>query len=134
MRTRVIVAFIALFVVGCSGSQFVKRSSSTLSIALTATNAARNAFVDWDKSHQSALVDAATDSTSAAAKLAAYRNKRRRVVRAFTVAYSSIAVAAALVPLVEQGARKEYELVAMIAAAVNAAAAVKAAIDALEGQ
>lgn len=133
MRVRGPIVFIALLALGCgSRAQFVKRSSTTLSIALVATNAGRSAFVDWDKSHQKSIVEAAKSVEEATTKLKSYRTNRRVVIRAFTVAYSSIAVAAALIPLVEKGVRKELELVAVITAAVQAAAAVKAALDALD--
>ena len=132
MRTRCYFILLALLV-GCgSRAQFVKRSNATLSTALAATNAARSAFVDWDRSHQKSIVDSAKSAAEATAKLSSYRAKRRAVIRSFTVAYSSIAVAAALLPLVEKGTRKELELVAVITAAVQAVAAVKAAMDAFD--
>ncbi len=132
MRARATIALIVVALAACGGrAQFVKSTTSALATALAATNATSNAFVSWDKSHQAAIVANATTKQEAQDNLASYRNKRRAVVRALTVAYSTIAAAATLLPLVENGSRQELELVALVTAAVEAAADVKKAIDAL---
>lgn len=66
----------------------------TLSATLLSVNAARDGFVEWDKQYQESIVDAATSLEEGKDKLLAYREDRDIVLRAFEVAYRTIAVAA----------------------------------------
>lgn len=116
----------------CSGS-FTDRAHRTLNTTLAATNAARDEFVAWDKAKQLELVDAAETKEAAEAALAEYRRKRAPVLRAFTIAYTSIAAAAAMVPLVDKGIKKESDLVPLLTDAVNAAVELKKAYDVIKG-
>lgn len=65
-----------------------------MSTALTATDAARDAFLDWDREHQQHLVDAAPTTDDATAALEVYRGQRDRVILAFSATYTLIAAAA----------------------------------------
>lgn len=115
---------------GCGGS-FSQKARKSLNTALAATNAAQAGFVGWDKQHQLDIVDRSTSKEEATAALVGYRAKRQAVVRAFTISYTSIAAAATLIPLVERGERKDAELAGLLLEVVNAASAVKKAIDAI---
>ena len=133
MRHRIApVALVALLVIGCGGGSFVDKADKTLATSLAATNAARDEFLRWDALHQLELVDAATTEVEAEAALATYRKKRAPVVKAFAVAYSAIAAAAAIVPLVQEGTKPKRDLVELLSDAVTAALAVKSVIEALE--
>ncbi len=127
MRRIAPVALVALLVASCGGS-FVDNASKTLATSLTATNAARDEFLRWDQDQQLGIVDAATTAKEAKTTLAAYRTRRGPVLKAFTVAYSSIAAAAAILPLVEAGTKPERDLVKLLSHAVVAALAVKDAV------
>lgn len=115
-------AIMGMVVLLCAcGARTVERATDTLKVAHGATNAARSAFVEWDSVHQAALVERATSAEVATATLAAYRLKRAAVIRSFAIAYSSIAAAATLIPLVESGKRSEAELLVMVLDAATAA-------------
>lgn len=132
MRHRIApVALVALLIVGCGGGSFVDKADKTLATSLAATNGARDEFLRWDALHQLELVDAATTEVEAEAALATYRKKRAPVVKAFTIAYSAIAAAAAILPLVEKGTKPERDLVKLLSDAVMAALAVKAVVEAV---
>jgi hypothetical protein len=66
------------------------------------------------------IVDRATTREGAEAELAEYRGKRQRVVQAFAVAYSAIASAATIVPLVEMGKKSPADLVKLLGEAASA--------------
>lgn len=129
------VVVLALLVAspGCGGS-FTDTANKTLSTSLAATNAARDQFISWDKAHQMELVDAAATKEEAEAALAAYRAKRVKVIRAFTIAYTSIGAAAALIPLVDKGIKKELDLLPLLTDVAAGVAAVKEAYDAIKGE
>lgn len=131
-RSGLLILAVLVTLVACSGS-VKQRADTALSTALAATNAARDQFLAWDKAHQLELVEAAQTREQGEASLAAYRAKRAPVLHAFTVAYASIGAAAALVPLVERGIRKDTELTGLIAEAAAAIAAIREAVAALRG-
>lgn len=137
MRPARVVPILLLLAVACGPKQsetpVTDTADKALSTALAAANAARDSFVEWDKAHQLEIVDGAKSREAGAAALAAYRVKRGKVLRAFVGAYASISAAAALVPLVARGERRDADLVGLIAEAVAAVQAVKAAIDEIKG-
>jgi hypothetical protein len=132
MRRPAIAALVLVVLAACGGS-FTDKANKTLATSLAATNAARDQFLAWDKAHQLELVDGATTKDEAEAKLAAYRMKRQPVLKAFTAAYVSIAAAAAMLPLVDKGIKREFDLIPLLSDAVSAALAVKEGYDALRG-
>jgi hypothetical protein len=121
-----------LLAISCGGG-IASRAHKTLAISLSAANAARDSFTAWDKDHQLEIVHNATTREEAEAKLAAYRHTRADVLAGFTVAYTSIAAAAAVIPLVARGDRQELDLIGLVAQAAKATAEVQAAIKALRG-
>ncbi len=131
---RASVAVLFLFVAGCGGASFTDTANKTLSTSLAATNAARDQFLSWDKAHQMELVAVATSPEEAKDALAAYRAKRMPVIKAFTITYTSIGAAAALVPLVEKGIKKETDLIRLLVDVASAASAVKDAYNAIKGE
>lgn len=136
MRPARIVPLMLLLAVACGPKKSETPATDTadkaLSTALAAANAARDSFVEWDKAHQLAIIDDAATREEGAAALAVYRDKRGKVLRAFVAAYASISAAAALVPLVERGERRDADLIGLITEAVAAVQAVKHAIDAIK--
>jgi hypothetical protein len=126
MKTRAIAIFM-IIMAACGGS-VTQRTSQALGTALGATNAARDQFSAWDKQHQLDIVDRATTREQAEAELAAYRAKRQKIVQAFTVAYGAIASAAATVPLVEAGVKKETDLLGLLTDAVGAVQTVMGSV------
>jgi hypothetical protein len=118
---------IAMLIVGAScGGSFTDQASKTLATTLTATAAASDQFVEWDKQHQLDIVDDSKTRAEAEERLASYRAKRQRVMKSFTVAFSAIASAAAIVPLVEDGTAGKSDLAKLL---LDAASAVKTALD-----
>lgn len=132
MRSARIVPLV-LILAACGGS-FTDRANKTLATSLAATNAARDQFLAWDKAHQLELVDGSTTKDEAEAKLAAYRMKRQPVLKAFTLAYTAIGAAAATIPLVDKGIKREFDLIPLLADAVVAVTAIKEGYDALRGE
>ena len=126
--TFVGVVLVAALLLQCGGSAR-SRANETLHTALGATNAARDLFVQWDRQHQLDLVERASSREEGEAQLASYRKDRQAVVSNFAVAYSAIAAAATLVPLVDAGQRPFSELSVLVAEAVRAAIVVKTTID-----
>lgn len=124
----VLAAYLVITACACGGS-LTKNANKSLATALSATNAARDTFVDFDKDHQLGLVDDATSREDAESALAKYRSDRARVLQAFTAAYSAIGAAAAMIPLVEKGEKKEADFRAILFDAVAAALEVKNAVD-----
>jgi len=122
----------ALLLTAC-GSSFVDRTQSTLNTSLVATNAARDEFVAWDKAHQQELVATSETQQEAADKLAEYRKKRAPILRSFTVAYATIGAAAAMLPLIDKGLKKEADLVPLLTDIVRATIAIRDAYQAIRG-
>lgn len=77
---------------GCGSSTRVK----TLNATLIAVDSARDGFVQYDRQHQSELVEAAPTRDLAAIELAKYRLSRQPIVEAFAQTYKLIATAALL--------------------------------------
>lgn len=127
-------AIVVVLLVACGGGSFTDKANKTLATSLAATNAARDQFLAWDKAHQLELVDGSTTKDEAQAKLAAYRMKRQPMLKAFTMAYTAIGAAAAMLPLIDKGIKKEFDLIPLLSDAVSAALAVKEGYDALRGE
>jgi hypothetical protein len=125
--------FMLLFLTACGGSQ--KRldiARDSLATSLTATTAARDAFLDWDRGHQIHLAETAPSQEAGAAALAAYRKKKQTVLTALTAAYSSIAAAAGALALAGEGV-DVATLAQLTADAMKAFAAVQQAIAQTRG-
>ncbi len=112
---------------GCAGT--TKHADKSLSTVLAATTAARDSFVAWDAQQQTWIVEQATTREEGEARLKNYRDKRQKVLKAFTIAYQSLASAAAVMPLVERGERKESEFESYLRDALNAILVIKEAIQ-----
>lgn len=96
-----------------------------LATALSATNAAREAFISWDGDHQLTIVAGATSREDGEKKLADYRARRADVVAAFTLAYSSIAAAEVAFEL------REERSLALAREALASVLAVRSAVEQL---
>lgn len=118
MVRRSSMILVLILAAGCGN--FTEKASSTLATTLAATNSARDEFIKWDKQHQLDLVDKAKTRTEAEEGLKAYRKKRQKIVQSFTIAYSAIAGAAAILPLVEDGKKPKEDLAKLLVDAVNA--------------
>ena len=129
-RYAIVILFSVLAACGAKTS-YVQKARTTVSVTHEAVKAADAGFLSWDKQHQLELVSQSESREEAEAKLTAYRAKREPIVKAFAIAYSSIAAAAAVIPLVEKGINPETELVDLLADALKASIEVKAAIDQL---
>jgi len=88
LKLPVLVALCALFV-ACTHSA----RQDTITSAFIATNAARDAYVQYDAAQQDKIVKEATSLDDGKAKLAAYREKRTKYLALFPVVYTSIKVA-----------------------------------------
>ena len=133
-RPRSIHLISVLLVAAACGGSFTDKANKTLATSLAATNGARDSFLAWDKDHQLGLVDKATSKEEAVAALAVYREKRAPVLQAFTVAYSVIGAAAALIPLIERGEKKDFDLIPLLVDAASATSDIRAAIDTIRGE
>lgn len=129
-----VVVALAVTVTGCSGKQVVARSTTFVETAHGTLNGARDAFIEWDREHQLAIVEAAQSEEQARVHLATYRAKRQELWRAFQVAYGAVAAAAAAIPLAEAAVLPQRELIDLVSAAVTAVAKVKNAIDVITGE
>jgi hypothetical protein len=116
----------------CGGKAVSQHANEALSKTMAATNAARDSFKVWDKEHQMLLVERADDSADVIRAVSAYRERRAHVLDAFTKVYTVIGAAAALVPLVERGERRDLELTAALVEVVVAFDAVRKAIGELK--
>lgn len=125
-----VLAVVLVVLAACSGS-FAERANRTLTTSLAVTNAARDQFLAWDAAHQQEIVATSATREEAESRLAAYRTKRVAVVKAFTYAYVTIGTAAALVPLVERGIKRDVDLVPLLTEVAVAVAAVRDAYKTL---
>lgn len=66
---------------------------TAINTTLSTLNAANNTFVQFDKVHQKAIVDAAPSKAAGEQKLADYRATQLKIVEAFATAYRAVAVA-----------------------------------------
>lgn len=72
-----------------------KQREKTLNTALVSVQAAREAFMTYDRTRQDGIVDRATSLEEGKAELAEYRAKTQaRIVSLFIAAYTAIGVAA----------------------------------------
>ncbi len=94
---------------------------TALKTSLTALNAARDGFVQWDKQKQTKIVADAKTLEDGKKALADYRSKRAPVIEGFTVAYSALALAAL------------DDNMARLTEAINTAAALYKLIKSLTG-
>lgn len=77
-----VVVLAAVMLLGCARGK---------NEVLSALDAARDGFADWDLTHQRDLVDQGKDSADVDAALLAYRSKRDGVILAFLDAYAALA-------------------------------------------
>lgn len=113
MLTVLLLGGLAVGQSGCAASQ----RESTIKAAMVTVDAAQKAYVIHDADAQDKIVKSATSSEDGKAKLAAYRLKRERVVKAFVAAYQAIATGAQL--------SDDRSLASIASAAVEVIAAVK---------
>jgi hypothetical protein len=118
-----------LFSFSACGGSMADRTNKALGTAIVATDAARDQFVQWDKQHQIDIVDKATTREQAELGLMEYRERRQRIIQAFTIAYSSMATAAATIPLVQAGKKSDRDLAKML---IDAIAAVETVMTSLQ--
>jgi hypothetical protein len=134
MRRTIPVLIVLAALTACgprSDGPAIDQTRLGLQTALTATNAARDAFVAWDKDHQARIVEEATSLDDGKAKLAAYRMQRADVSATFVLAYSAIAGAATALALADTE-RDTAQLVTMAREALVAVVAVRAAVKQLQ--
>jgi hypothetical protein len=84
------LGLVVLLAVACGPSA----QQRTLRATLVTVNAARDAFLVWDRTHQSLIVHAALELQQAKRELASYRSARETIVLLFETVYKAIAVAA----------------------------------------
>lgn len=128
MRIKLSLVAITLVLCAACGGSISERANKSISTALSATNAASDQFTKWDKQHQLDIVDRATTREDAESGLREYREKRQRIVQAFTVAYTSMATAAATVPLVQAGEKSDRDLIKLLAESIGAVQTVISSI------
>ena len=131
-QCRQIAITTVLFWVAACGANFTDKAHKTLATSLIATNAARDGFVEWDHMHQLKIVEAAQTRMEAETALATYRAKRKMVLQSFLGAYTTIAAALAILPLIERGTKGDGELTPLLLDAVRAVIAVKAALKEIQ--
>lgn len=115
--TTLLVLLAATTLLACGASTRQK----AIDTGLASLNAARDGFVTFDALHQEQIVAKATTLEEGKAQLAAWREKRKRVVDAFVIAYRALSTAALL--------NDDQSLAAFI----TAAATVAKTIDELTG-
>ena len=91
MRRSVLFVIVLLAVAAGCGPNARQKALKT---SVTALNAARDGFVQWDKHKQAQIVEDATSLDEGKAALKTYRDKRGPVLEGFTVAYAALALAA----------------------------------------
>lgn len=90
--TRYLLVVLAFVVIGCGASSYKKSVRASLLV----TDAAHDGFVAYDRERQAQIVEASTSLVQGQAELAAYREKRSRIVELFDGTYRAIAAAAVL--------------------------------------
>lgn len=137
LYTGALVVGVALAIVaaGCGGSQkeTLQRADRGLAIALQATSAARDGFTAWDKAHQDQIVRDAESLEAGKAALAHYWTQREPVLKAFVLAYSSIALASSALALYDAGRVGEMNVIQKLQEAAAAVEAVLRAVKLLGG-
>jgi len=89
----IVSILIALSLFACGQNAQLKRNSSLI-VALTTVDAARDSFIAWDREHQETIVKNATSKEDAEAKLTAYRKKQAEISSLFKSAYDTMKAAA----------------------------------------
>lgn len=92
MLAVLLLGGLAVSQTGCAASA----RESTIKAALITVDASKEAYVVYDGHAQTEIVAKATSLDDGKAKLEAYRASREKLVKALTVAYQAIAVAAQL--------------------------------------
>lgn len=92
MLAVLLLGGIAVTQTGCAASQ----RESTIKAAMITVDASKEAYVVYDAHAQTEIVAKATSLDDGKAKLAEYRARREKLVKALTVAYQAIATAAQL--------------------------------------
>lgn len=129
---RISILILFSLVTACGGqTTYIQKAQKSLAVTYEAVQVAEKAFVSWDTSHQQEIVAKSNSPEEAAAALNAYRDKRQPVIKAFVVAYSSIASIGAIIPLVEKGLKPESDLMTLLSEAFMASIEVKRAIEAI---
>jgi len=129
-RLSLVVLF--TLVTACGGqTSYIQKAQKSLTVTHQAVQIAEKAFDSWDGTHQQELVAKASSPEEATASLAAYRDKRQPVIKAFVIAYTSIASVSAIIPLVDKGLKPETDLMALLGEAFMASIQVKKAVDAI---
>lgn len=88
-RVLALIAFAAL-IAGCTKAA----RQDTIKTTLIATNAARDALLQYDDAAQAKIVESATSLDDGKKKLAEYRERRAKVIALFPIVYYSIIAAA----------------------------------------
>ena len=108
------------FLVACGASA----RDTSLRTSFVGVSAARDGFVQWDESHQDAIVESATSIADGKEKLAVYRAERVQIIAAFETAYRAISFAAITkdTPLLEMlaAAKSLYDAIEKLKASVAA--------------
>lgn len=131
----IIAAILLLTCSGCGGAaKAADRANRSIAATLEAVNAAHEGFVEWDKIHQDEVLAASGSQEEYDAKVAGYRLERGKVTQAFVAAYSTIAAAAGIVPLVGAGKATIADLLAALEGVADATVDVKRAIDLIQKQ
>ena len=128
LRARFAVV-VLLLMAACASSD--RKIQESLSVALRATDAAQAAFTTFDARRQVAIAETAPTREAAVDALEAYRDKRQIVLSAFTAAYSALASAATVAPLVAEGKYPPGELWRALERAAQATLAAHNALERL---
>jgi len=124
---------VLVLVVGATACGAGNKSQKAVATAFTAVQSAGDSFTAWDAERQLEIVDEAESREAAEAALADHRRRQAVVLEAFAYAYSAIGAAAAATVLLAEGEKFDGDVDALIAEALRAVLAVKAAIDAMRG-
>lgn len=132
IRAAAVLLLLGLACCG-GGAKSRKAAQDGLSVAMSATNAARDTFIVWSADRQMTIAKTATSEADGQAKLADFRARREKVVLVFAAAYSSIAVAASALALAEEDTGKLTAAITLVGDALRAVLAVRQAIAAFQG-
>lgn len=140
VRSRIALITVLAFACACGGvdrKSLVRTSRESAITAHTALNALAASFAAWSTQHQEEIYAAGKaaglSDEEIKAQIAAFRQRRDHVTRAFGVAYSAIIAVAAALPLVEIDKLSLGDLVTKLQAVATAVADVQKALEALQG-
>jgi hypothetical protein len=88
VRTAALLAFVLAVACGPGAKQ------RFLDTSLKSLNAAMSGVEAWDETEQQRIVDRATSFEEGQAQLATHRERRQRIIKAATLAYSALALVA----------------------------------------